>query len=87
LNIRQYDGRLNTIRGVTETGDGFGDGWFGNQPIKSVGVTEIRAISFSRKIDHFPKSFKLNLFFFCKITKVYKFKAHIVQNKRKKFKI
>jgi len=31
----------NTIMGVTETSDGLGDGWFGNQPTKSVGVRKI----------------------------------------------
>jgi len=31
----------NTIMGVTETSDGLGYGWFGNQPTKSVGVRKI----------------------------------------------
>jgi len=52
-----------TIRGVTETGVGFGYVWFGNQPIKTVSVTEIR--KFSRQCCHLFANLSITTPQFC----------------------
>jgi len=39
---------MDLYRGITETVDGFGDGWFKHQPTKLVGVSD--SIKFRSKI-------------------------------------